>query len=106
MARTPKGLEVKIDGRDFTVVYRRMPKNHGLCDHPKTEGPALIRLDSDLKKLDAPHQKRALATAIHEANHAADWQKDEAAVKAFAEAVGDLLWRLGWRRIPELSEIG
>lgn len=98
-------LSATIDGREYVVMYRRLG-SHGACDPVTYPPPLRIRLDTNLKKLDGDHHKNALIYTLHELTHASDWQKDEQAVVDFSEAVADVLWRLGWRRIPDLSEIG
>lgn len=43
-------------------------------------------------------EKRLLATTIHEALHACDWNMSEKKVDRISKDIGSFLWRLGYRQ--------
>jgi hypothetical protein len=82
-------MKVLIRGKMWTVVLRRLlPKYHGLCHY-----------DTRTIELDAKQsEKDLLGTAIHEALHAAFPDLSEDAVDEASISVGELVWKLGFRR--------
>jgi len=62
----------------------------GLCDTFSKERELIIM--TDLGTI------RGLETAIHEALHACDWNKEEIMVGQTGKDIARFLWRLGYRR--------
>lgn len=87
-------MRVKILGKIWTLVFKRLSKHDGYCD-PPTQPNKQIQIDSRLKA------QRLLTVTLHECLHAADWHKDEAWVEQVAEDLGRTLWRMGYRRETE-----
>jgi hypothetical protein len=92
-----KTLTVKLLGVEWTVKFTRLRgQNDGYCYDPENRR---ILIHNKLTP------KRELEVVIHEALHAADWHKDESWVKVVAKELSQMLWRLGYRRDHEQSEI-
>ena len=73
----------------------------GWCDKPKTpdktEYPA-IRLPNGLSFGNTKKAKEDLTILLHECLHAENWNKSESVVDRTAVDIGNLLWRMGYRR--------
>lgn len=73
----------------------------GWCDKPRKpdqkEYPA-IRLPNGLPCEDEKNAKTGLITVIHECLHAENWEPSEKVVDRCSVEIGNLLWRLGYRR--------
>lgn len=71
------------------------------CDKPKSpdkkEYPA-IRLPDGLPFDNDKRAKQGLVSLIHECLHAENWDDSEKKVDRVAVDIGNLLWRLGYRR--------
>lgn len=73
----------------------------GWCDRPDTPDPKeypAIRLPNGLAFGNTAKAKEDLKTLLHECFHAEDWSKLEGEVDRVAVDIGNLLWRLGYRR--------
>jgi len=73
----------------------------GWCDKPDSPDPKeypAIGLPNGLAFGDTPKAKEGLKTLLHECFHAENWSKSEGEVERVAIDVGNLLWRLGYRR--------
>ena len=95
-------FKVLIRGVEYTVK-RATSKQlkagcYGDCTHPAAISPT-IQLIHGLRG------KRLLNYTIHEAQHACLWDLDEEAVNDSAEAIAEILWKDGWRRIkPDIMD--
>jgi len=63
-------FRVKILGKCWTVVIRRLRTVYGDIDDPTTKGK-MIRLEDVLRG------EKLVTIVLHEGLHAADWHKDE-----------------------------
>lgn len=72
-------------------------ENNGETDAPRRRKRAM-RIRPKVKDL------KELEYVIHEATHAMHWHYDEEHVLAIGKSLGKLLWRCGYRRLPELDE--
>jgi hypothetical protein len=80
-----------IRGKRWQLVFCDLPRRtHGECDPPDLPNKQ-IRVGA---KLD---EKDTLETIIHEALHAADWDKTEAWIEEVGRDIARILWRLGYR---------
>ena len=74
---------------------------NGWCDKPdkpaKNEYPS-IRIPNGLPYGDSKEAKEGLIALIHEVGHAQKWGTPENVVDRRANELGNLLWRLGYRR--------
>jgi len=68
----------------------------GLCGSGK-EKPT-IRLPNGLPYGNSKRAKLGLVTLLHESLHASDWNMIEDKVDRIAKEIGNLLWRLNYRR--------
>lgn len=64
----------------------------GLCEEPHAPDKT-ITIDSSIG------DKELLKTAIDESIHACCWPLDNDYVDQMSEAMGELLWRMGYRRL-------
>jgi len=74
----------------------------GWCDRPNTPDPKeypAIRLPNGLAFGDTHKAKEDLKILLHECLHAENWSKSEGEVDRVAVDIGNLLWRLGFRRM-------
>ncbi len=94
-------LEFRINGKRWLLVRERIPdalNRDGDCDHPDTPNKK-VRIDTRLRG------KQELETYIHEVRHAENFKMySEEYVKEVSHDLTNLLWRLGYRRDPSLSE--
>ena len=99
MAKRP--LEFRMNGKRWLLVREIIPKHlnrNGDCDHPEAKNKT-CRVDSRLKG------KKELEIFIHEARHAENYKMySEDYVTEVSHDLANLLWRLGYRRDPSLSE--
>ena len=65
--------------------------------HNHSEYPA-IRLPDGLPCNNRRGAKLGLVTLIHECLHVENWSKQEKTVERVSAEIGNLLWRLGYRR--------
>lgn len=85
-------MNITILSRRWQLVRGRLPKEvDGYCDPPTKPGKC-ITIRKSLRG------ERELTVLVHEALHAAGWHIDEGFVTQFAEDVGRMLTRLGYRR--------
>jgi hypothetical protein len=86
-------------GRRYEVKYVKKLKNgnHGECDHYNA-GNKSIRI------LESLEPKRKLVVTLHESLHACMWPLSEAAVGEMSEDIGNLLWKLGYRKVDEVKK--
>jgi len=94
-----KDFTTTINGRRYRVVFKYSGNdNFGMCMNPSlvrrtiTIPPQLLHPDRD---------KELLSIAIHEALHAADWDKDESWIENTAIELAHLLTKLGYQRTDE-----
>jgi len=76
----------------------------GWCDKPGTPDPKeypAIRLPNGLPFGNRKGAKYGLLCLLHECLHAENWSKSEKEVDRVAVDIGNLLWRLGFRRAKE-----
>lgn len=64
----------------------------GNCDYPKGQRPSIRILCN-------PESKNGLITLIHESLHAENWAITEEVVDRVSTEIGNLLWKLGYRKI-------
>src|SRR5260370_33185951 len=85
-------VPIVILKKRYRVSFERLSPNlQGECDDP-TSTDKRIRIKRGLS------DRETLETVIHEALHAADWQKDESWIEEVANDIARFLWRLGYRR--------
>ena len=89
-------MRVEILGRRWNLVYRRLRDNRGECDPPE-QCKKEIRVANDLRG------QEELEVLLHEMVHAAGWHLDEEYVQKFADDVSQVLWRLGYRKLPGME---
>ncbi len=70
----------------------------GSCDPPDAKNKKIL-IDETL------HGKELLEVLLHEMGHACDWPRSEEYITQQAEDMANVLWRLGYRRISEISDI-
>lgn len=73
----------------------------GWCDRPGTPDPKeypAIRMPEGLEFGSSRKAHEGLIVLLHECLHAEDWSKSEEWVDLVATDIGNLLWRLGYRR--------
>lgn len=63
----------------------------GICDTSRTPPFSLV-ITCDL------NTKAGLIALIHESMHAGNWDKHEETIQRSSAEIGNLLWRLGYRR--------
>lgn len=88
----------RLGGVRYRICLSPLRSCWGKADPPTAPRPVL-RLAPD------EDDKRFLDTVLHEALHATDWRTEEGVVTRDARDISALLWRLGYRRRPELSEL-
>lgn len=83
----------KFNGVKFDIKFEDSGNVLGRCDwpHNKDSTPAL-RINCEIGT------KEGLVTLIHECLHAENWAATEEVVDRTSTEIGDLLWRLGYRR--------
>ena len=89
-------MKLKMRGKVWEFVRQRAglgAGNVGHCDAPNVAGKKII-VDHTLKGV---HE---LEVIIHEALHAADWDKAEEAIAETADDLAKFLHKLGYRKIP------
>lgn len=69
----------------------------GSCDPPTAKSKKIL-IDSSL------HGKELLEVLLHEMGHACDWPRSEEYIAQQAEDMANVLWRLGYRRLDEISD--
>jgi len=74
----------------------------GWCDKPGRRPPKIgypaIRIPEGLKAGGSKEAKLGLITLLHECIHAEHWALTETRTDQIASEIGNLLWRLGYRR--------
>jgi len=70
----------------------------GFCETPVKKHP-VIRIVNGLPYDEEEGAKEGLIYILHECLHAEGWSKHEGTIKRTAEEIGNLMWRLGYRRI-------
>lgn len=71
--------------------------NGGECDNPANPNRQ-IRIRPEVTS------KKELEYLIHEMLHACHWEWDEPHVYQMAKDMAEVLWRCGYRKLPELDE--
>jgi hypothetical protein len=90
-------LTAKLLGQVWEIAFSRLRgRSNGYCYDPAKRR---ILIHSRLKP------RKELEVTLHESLHALDWHKDESWVTQSAAELADLLWRLGYRRDKDQSEI-
>jgi len=69
------------------------PDCAGYCDHPKQKGNPCLFVGTPL------NTKKGLQDLLHEMLHASRWLTPNDKVRQTADDMGDLLWRLDFRKI-------
>ena len=90
-------MRVRILGRYWFILRTFLRDCRGVCDDPKDKEKC-IRIHAKLPPLEE------LEVTIHEIQHAASWQHDEAYVTQLSHDMARILWRLGWRKAHPPSE--
>ena len=85
---------ITILGKRWRLRFTNLKKDNGDCDAPDVKNKE-IRVRSNLKG------ELRLETIIHECLHAADWHKDESYIEQKAIDLARILWRLGYRQLPD-----
>ena len=78
-----------FNGRKYKIDF-----DHGIegfCEQYKDNGRT-ISISSK------PYTRNELITILHECLHAENWTKGEKPVDQASKEIGNLLWRLGYRR--------
>lgn len=89
-----KQILAKLLGDDWTIRFSRL-RGNGHCYKRRK----LLLVHKYLKP------KKELDILLHEMLHATDWYKDEEWVQEVATDIAEVLWRLGYRRNHEHSEV-
>jgi hypothetical protein len=84
------GVKYRIDVEPFLAMCEE--------PHPKPDEPPAIRLPLGLPYEEDVGAKEGLQFLLHECFHAENWRTHEPTVDRISIEVGDLLWRLGYRR--------
>lgn len=93
-------MTITLLGIEWELRFTRLRgRNDGYCHPPHNDDANRRILIHDRLK-----PKRELEVTIHEMLHAIDWHKDEAWVKQSGKDIAEAMWRLGYRRVKELSE--
>jgi hypothetical protein len=89
-------MRIKIVGQTALLKFlSHLGKYHdGYCEPPGTPNRA-IKIRKTLTG------KKELEVVHHELTHLADWSKDEEWVTEFSCDMANILWRLGYRRLPK-----
>jgi len=61
----------------------------------------IITMKESLPYGDTKYARLMAITLLHECLHASDWNKSEKVVDRTATDIGNLLWRLGYRRVKK-----
>ena len=85
---------VTICGKRWRLRFQWMKKFAGHCDGPDVPNKQII-ISTGMS------EQKELDTIIHEAFHAADFNRREEHVNEFATDLARILWRLGWRKTKE-----
>ena len=59
----------------------------------------VVTMTESLPFGNSKHARLMLSTLLHECLHASNWNKSEKVVDRTAVDIGNLLWRLGYRRV-------
>ena len=94
MAKYRKMKPVKthtFNGRKYKIIVS--PPLDGQCTTYKSERELWI--------MESLKTRNGLITAIHESLHAENWAAKEETVVRVSSEIGDFLWRLGYRWMPD-----
>jgi len=96
-------MHISVIGKRWKVVFGHVkPDSLGLCD-PYDQPRKQITISTKLAK--SGKDLMLMETALHEILHAACWSLDEEYVEGYAHAAARALYRLGFRRNVDESEL-
>lgn len=92
-----KQIEVNILDQQWKIRFSHLRSDKdGWCDNTKKE----IIIHNKLP------EKREMEILLHEYLHSSDWHKDEDSwIVPVARDLTDIMWRLGYRRDKDKSEL-
>jgi len=79
----------RFNGVKYHIILRDL---HGFTDYGPTKDEYSLVVSTK------PRSRTELVILIHEAMHAGNWDKHEETIDRSSKEIGNLLWRLGYRR--------